>query len=367
MEKPLPQEANSYVSLVKSQIREMQAYSLKPYSYSIKLNQNESPYDLPRALKEEIVSAFCSTSWNRYPSFGSDALVQKLAGHLHMPQSGILVGNGSNDMLQLVMSSVLVPGDRVLVVAPTFLIYSQIAHTLGAEVVEIGLADDWTFPIEALKQAVAAPGLKLSILCSPNSPTGSELAAPGLKEIVQASPGLVLLDEAYHEFTDGDSLALLRNAPNLLIARTLSKAMGLAGLRVGYVMADESLVHELSKAKLPYNLNSFSELVAVTLLDNFDLVRNRVEMIKAERDRLRASLTQFPTVRVFPTTANFLMIEVDSSSAVFKALRDLGVLVRDISSYHPRLANKLRVSVGTPEENNAFVDALKRAVSNYPK
>ncbi|MFQ5651384.1 MAG: histidinol-phosphate transaminase [bacterium] len=355
---------NTALENIKSSIRLMQAYHLKERHCPIKLNQNESPYDVPDWLKAEILAEVKKRSWNRYPAFGNRFLVEKLAAYSGSAPGAILVGNGSNELLQLLITAVISKGKRVLLVTPTFAIYQQLARVAEAEIVEVELEKDWSFPVQRIVSACQGSHFDLCILCSPNSPTGSVLDEQPLAEILQATSGLVLLDEAYHEFSTSQALDLLPSHPNLIITRTFSKAVGLAGLRIGYLLADPNLVVELNKAQLPYNLNLFSELVARKLLDNREVIAERIRQIKSEKERILARLAEVTGVTVFPSSGNFYLLKTRHPAALlFEKLVAQGVLTRDVSGYHRRLQDTLRVSVGTPEENDGFFEALKMSLA----
>jgi histidinol-phosphate aminotransferase len=350
---------NDYLDHIKPSIRAMHAYQLKQREYRIKLNQNENPYDVPQWLKTEILTEFCELQWNRYPSFNNDNLKSRLSEHLNVPAQDIMVGNGSNELLQIVISVVLAVDSSLLIVPPTFTVYQQLARVAGATIIEVELQEDWSFPVDQIVAQMQVQKPALTLLCTPNSPTGSLLSEESLQAIASAAPGFVVVDEAYHEFSESRYIELLSDHPNLIITRTFSKALGIAGLRVGYLVARQEIVRELNKGKLPYNLNLFSEFAASKVLEHYDVVEKNVELILAERDRVYTALQAMENISVTPSAANFLMFKsaLDSTTLLEKVLRT-GVLIRDISGYHPRLANQLRVSVGSPVENDALLAAL---------
>lgn len=350
---------NEYVRVINPSVRAIQAYHLKDRSCQIKLNQNESPFDLPEWLKEEIWAEFKTRPWNRYPSYTNSGMSQELAQFFNITVDRLLIGNGSNELLQIVFATVLEPGKRVLLVTPTFLIYPQLARINGAEILEIEFAQDWSFPVEEIVGTLQGKMIELCVLCAPNSPTGVGLAESDLQRILQSSKGLVLVDEAYFEFSNANYLQLQSQHKNLIVTRTLSKAMGLAGLRMGYLIADRDLIRELNKAKLPYNVNVFSEFVVTRLLKHPEVFDSNIERILQERDRLARALNDFEQITVYSSKTNFIMIETPyEADVVFEKLLKQGILIRDISKYHPRLARKLRITVGTPEENNLLLAAL---------
>jgi len=348
-----------FADVINPSVRAIASYHLKERHCAAKLNQNESPYDLPDSLKDEIFAEFGSIPWNRYPSFTNSRLIDKLSHYLGVEPSRILVGNGSNELLQNVMSVVLTAGKNLLLVTPTFKIYEQLSAIAEAEIIRCEFEDDWSFPTEEVLEIVSSKPIHLCIFCSPNSPTGSDLPKEALTEVLKTTQGLVLVDEAYHEFSRTTFAELQQSYENLIITRTFSKALGLAGLRIGYLMAHPDLINEFNKAKLPYNLNVFSEFVAAKLLEQKSLIAQNIKKILDEKTRVQSELLKLQALQVYPSKVNFFMISVESEAEVFEELCSQGVLVRDISSYHPRLRNHLRVSVGSFSENNMLIDAFK--------
>ncbi len=349
---------DSLLDGIKAQVLKVPAYTLRAYHAETKLNQNENPYDFPADLKEEILRRFRERAWSRYPDFVPDKLRERLAAFAGWSRDGILVGNGSNELLQASLMVLL--GDRVpaAIPSPTFTVYSLISTILGARIVNIPLSDDMSYDVEAMISRSEEAGAQVLLVCSPNNPTGTVLEEEGLKRILDGYSGYVLLDEAYYEFCGQSGLKFLKTCPRLIITRTFSKAMGMAGLRVGYLMAHPELAAQIAKAKLPYSVNQFSLTAAQVALDNLDRFRTAIDAILKERERLRDGLRKVPGVKVFPTGANFFLIELPCSPrAVFEHLYQNGVLVRDVSSY-PMLSRCLRVSVGTPAENDRFLAAL---------
>lgn len=354
---------NRILETIKPELRALDAYTLKERQFEVKLNQNESPFDLPANMKQELWQEFQERAWNRYPSFGNQPLLQSLADKLGLEPDSLLVGNGSNELLQCLVSATLCTGKRALAVTPTFAIYDQLVRVAGAELLQVRLTDDWIFPEAEIIETIVRENVDLCILCVPNSPTGSALDGESLAEILDAAPGLVLVDEAYCEFSQNDNLSLLGSHPNLILTRTFSKALGLAGLRIGYMISSPELITEINKAKLPYNLNIFSELVAMKLLEAPDLVAQNVERILAERQRVMETVNAIDGAAALPSDTNFFMLETHLlAGELFERLLSRGVLVRDISKYDARLANKVRVTIGKPAENERFLAALRESL-----
>ncbi len=354
---------NSPLYGVKSQVLKVPAYTLHTYEAEVKLNQNENPYDFPDDLKEETFRRFRNRSWSRYPDFVPDALRLRVAEFAGWQKDGILIGNGSNELLQSALTVLIKSRTRVAIPAPTFTVYRLIARVLGARIVDIPLNPDLTYHVDDLIAKSKESGAGVLIINSPNNPTGSVLRNDGLKRILEQFSGHVLLDEAYYEFWGRTAMELLKDFPRLIITRTFSKAMGMAGLRVGYLMAHPDLAAQISKSKLPYNVNQFSLTAAEVALENAGRFRPAIEAVLRERDRLGKELSQVPGLKVYPSEANFFTVEVPvSPRLVFEDLYSQGILIRDVSSY-PMLSKCLRISVGTPDENNRLLSALHAALS----
>jgi len=348
------------LSCIRPSVREIKPYAMAEVEYQTKLNQNENPFDLPDSLKNEILSRFAQLAWNRYPSFTTDTLRAKIAEKEGVAPEMVLVGNGSNELLQLVCAILLGPGQSLLLVQPTFQLYAQLGRILGAEIVNLDFNPDFSFPMEKILVANRQQTFPLQIFCSPNNPTGSVLSLDEITAILKMARGIVAIDEAYFDFHGVSALSLL-DYPNLVITRTFSKAFGLAGLRLGYLIAPAPLATEIYKAKLPYNLNLFSELTALTLLDYPDLVQTRIQQSLQQRDELIQARREIPAVTVYPTHANFFLLQTPLAPAMlFGQLLADGILVRNVTKNHPLLADKLRVSVGSPAENARLVQSLRR-------
>jgi histidinol-phosphate aminotransferase len=350
---------NSPLDGVKPQVLKVPAYTLDAYEAGIKLNQNENPYDFPEDLKEEVFRRFKAREWSRYPDFVPDAMRQCLADFAGWRKDGVLVGNGSNELLQSTLMVLADKGTKVVIPSPTFTVYALIASILGAEVIRVPLNPDMTYDVDALISKSEDAGAGVLIVNTPNNPTGSVIRNGDLRRILEEFSGHVLLDEAYFEFWGESGLALLDRYPRLIITRTFSKAMGMAGLRVGYLLGHEELVSQISKAKLPYNINQFSLTAAAVAIENKDRFRTPIEAVLRERDRLGRELGEIPGIRIYPSKANFFLIEVPfKPKAVFEDLYRQGILIRDVSSY-PMLSKCLRISVGNHEENGLLLSALR--------
>ena len=347
---------------IKKQVLDVPAYTLRAYRAGIKLNQNESPYDFPPDLKEEVLRRYGARAWSRYPDFVPDEMRERLGRLAGWKREGVLVGNGSNELLQATLMVLVHDRTAVGVPTPTFTVYGLVARILGGKVAAIPLDDDLKFPVDAILAKLDESGARLLIVCTPNNPTGTVLERSALERILETFHGFVLLDEAYYEFCGQTGVELLERYPRLIITRTFSKAMGMAGLRVGYLLANPEIATQIAKAKLPYSVNQFSLAAAEVALENLDRFRPAIDAILRERDRLGAGLAAIPGVHVYPSGGNFFLFRLPlPPRSVFDGLYERGILVRDVSGY-PMLSQCLRVSVGTPEENGRFLEALGEIV-----
>lgn len=331
-------------------------YTLNPIDCKIKLNQNESPFDVPNFVKKKILNNLKKKSWNIYPDFIPDDLYKKLANYLKVEKENILIGNGSNEMIFTILVATLEKGKKLIISEPTFTVYKLIGTNLNAEVVSILQNDDFSNNIEKISDAASNNG-SVTIIANPNSPTGSFSNKKDLIKIVESSNGIVVIDEAYIQFGGESLLDLVDRYDNLIILRTFSKAFGLAALRIGAMVANQTLIKELSKVKLPYNINIFTQETLSILLDKKDIIDHTVKEIIKYREFLFRELEKINSIKVFPSAANFFLIRVDDSKLLFNKLVKYGILVRDFSSY-PMLKNCLRISVGNMRENRYLIKVL---------
>ena len=358
-----PDAMNDPLRHIKPAVRAVAAYTLATREAPVKINQNENPYDLPEALKKRVLEQALSRSWSRYPPFDPKDLQEKLAVFSGWRADGILTGNGSNELIEALLLVTVGAGTRVVIPEPTFTLYALLTKILGGEAVRVRLSSDLVYDVEAILEARRAASAAVTVVCSPNNPTGSGLSRDEVRRLCREGDGLVVIDEAYHEFAETSVVPLLAEHPNLLVLRTFSKAMGMAGLRVGYLLASPALVREIDKARLPYNVNFFSQMAAMAALDAYGQLQERVVRLARLREGLQDALGRMPGVKAYPSQANFILIELLEADpkAVFESLYRRGVLVRDVTSY-PMLSRCLRVTVGSEEENESFLRALGTAL-----
>ena len=344
---------------IKPAVRALRAYSLSPHRASIKINQNENPWDAPSEIKEEVLRRFAARQWSRYPDFIPVSLHEQLAKYAGWKADGVIAGNGSNELIQALLMVAVGPGKRVLISEPTFALYRQVATVLGGEVQSVMLTPQLTYDTEALLRAVEEKQPDVTIICSPNNPTGCVIEDADLRRLLELTRGLIAIDEAYHEFAGQSVVPLLSEYENLVVLRTFSKAMAFAALRVGYLLGSPELVTEIRKAVLPYNLNAFSQLAAETALEQYPtLLGPTVDAIIAERERLYREISKVSGLAPVESKGNFMVVRTDTDpKRIFKELLERDILVRDVSGY-PMLAEYFRFNVGTPEENDRLLRAL---------
>lgn len=347
---------------VRRRIRELSAYHVEPRPCEVVLDANESPYPLPGPLRPKIEAAL-KVELNRYPDPEAKALKQVIAAKEGVREDEILLGNGSDELIQALIASACDPGDRILVSTPTFSMYSLIARYLNADAIDVPLLDDWSLDISAVIHNIKLGAPKIIFIASPNNPTGAVVERKALEAVIDAAPGLVVVDEAYIDYAKAPAGFPFRERKNVVILRTLSK-VGLAGIRLGYMMTDAALVEQVNKVRLPYNINSMIQAIARIAVENWREFLPALDAIVKERGRVFEELSRMGGVHPFPSEANFILMRIEGMSAgeVFERLLSDGVRVRWFKG-DPRLGDCLRVAIGTPEENGRFLSALKKALS----
>ena len=352
---------------IKSCVRGIRPYSLRLELAPIKLNQNENPWDMPLEIKQETFKRLQDRAWSRYPAFVPTSLINRLAEFSGWTPEGTLVGNGSNELIQALLMVTVCEGKRVLISEPTFALYRQIATLLGGEVVSVPLTPEFTYDVGALKAATETVKPDVTIICSPNNPTGCALSGPDLVSLLSATNGLVAVDEAYFEFGGETAAPLLKQHGNLVVLRTFSKALAMAALRIGYLLTAPSLAMEISKALLPYHVNFFSQTAAEVAIEMYESqLKPVVSQILAERDRLYVELSRIPGLKPISSHANFMIVRsATEPRRVFEELLQRGILIRDVAGY-PMLQDYFRVSVGTTEENTLLIESLREILDASP-
>ena len=325
----------------------------------IKLNQNESPFDVPLWLKEEIIGEFIKEPWNRYPDILPYRGMQAYADFLGISPDSVMMSNGSNEMLYTIFLACLGPGRKVLIPDPSFSLYEKIALLLQSRIVSVPMHSTLDFDVDAILRAAHDEAVDVIVISTPNNPTSKSLTFDEVRLIVESSDAIVLVDEAYIEFSSQRSiLELIDELPNLVVLRTMSKALALAGIRIGFAVANPVLMAELAKPKIPFASSRLAEITLTKVLANYSLVTDAVSYILHERDKLFNELLCIDGVEAFLSDTNFLIIRVSDSGAVFNSLRSAGILVRNVSGYH-LMENCLRFNIGLVEENRQIIEKLR--------
>lgn len=346
-------------TLVRREILDLHAYHVPDSAGYIKLDAMENPYPVPASLRDEIAGLVAQAAINRYPDPSAASLKAKIRAATGLPEGmEVMLGNGSDELIQLLAMAVNKPGAALLGVEPSFVMYRMIATFTGMRYVGVPLAADFSLDLPATLAAIEREKPALVFIAYPNNPTGNLFSADAVERIIEAAPGLVVVDEAYYAFASDSFIPLLGRYPNLLVMRTYSK-LGMAGLRLGFLAGPAAWLEQLEKLRLPYNVGVLSQLVAEKLLDHHEVLLQQAERIRLERADLRRRLEAVPGVQVYPSEANFLLFRVANATAVFDGLKQRGVLIKNLSGGHPMLRDCLRVTVGTAEEDAKFMAALQ--------
>jgi len=351
--------ADFVAAVVRPEIRGLSAYAVAHPQGMVKLDAMENPFPLPEALRAKIAAAVAAVPVNRYPDGGAGAVKAALRTSLRLPESlDLILGNGSDELIQIITTMVANPGATMLAPAPSFVMYRRNALYAGMRFVGVPLGTGFALDIGAMLAAIERERPALIFLAYPNNPTGNLFPAAEVEKILVAAPGLVVVDEAYYAFADASFLPRLAEFPNLVVLRTVSK-IGMAGLRLGYAVAAPEWTGELNKVRQPYNLNALTQAVALILLAEGALLAEQAALLKAERSRLDSALAALAGVVTFRTQTNFVLARFPDAPRWFASLRDAGILVKNLHGEHPLLEHCLRITVGTPAENDALIAALK--------
>ncbi|TLU84714.1 MAG: histidinol-phosphate transaminase [Chlorobium sp.] len=325
----------------------------------IKLNQNESPFDLPVWLKEEILGEFQREPWNRYPEILPYKGMKAYADFLGVSLDSVMMSNGSNEMLYTIFLACLGPGKQVLIPDPSFSLYEKIALLLQSQIISVPMHPGLDFDTEAILRTANDEKVDFIVLSTPNNPTSKSLTIDEIRLIAGSVDAIVLVDEAYIEFSrQRSALELIDELPNVIVLRTMSKALALAGIRIGFAISNPLLMAEISKPKIPFASGRLAEITLMHVLANYSLVNDMVSYILSQRDKIYGELLSIDNIEVFASDTNFLIIRVKDAVSVFRSLHKEGILVRNVSGYH-LMENCLRFNIGLVEENQRLIDKLR--------
>ncbi len=351
--------------LVRAEIRALGAYHVPAAGNLIKLDAMENPWPWPDNLRDAWLEALRAVELNRYPDPSAAALQAVMRPAMAVPDSaGVLLGNGSDELIQMIVQTVASPGQSVLAPEPTFVMYRQIAAVAGLGFVSIPLREDFSLDAEAMLAAVRQQQPAVTFLAYPNNPSGNLFDAGVIKAMLAAAEGLVVVDEAYAPFTDASFMQQLPNHDNLLVLRTVSK-LGLAGLRLGLLAGAPEWLEQIDKTRLPYNIGSLNQLTGSFAMQHKSVFDEQAGKIREARAVLLAGLQAMPLLTVFPSEANFILFRVPPAraNAIYEGLQQAGILIKNLHGSADALRDCLRVTVGLPEENQAFLAALAHLLS----
>jgi histidinol-phosphate aminotransferase len=348
--------------LVREEVLALAAYHVGEAAGMVKLDAMENPYALPQELRREIAELAAGAAINRYPNPQAPELKARLRQTMAIPEAfDILLGNGSDELIHIMVQALARPGAVVLAPEPTFVMYRVYALVNRMRYVGVPLAPDFTLDCARFLAAIEEHQPALTFIAYPNNPSGNLFPEADVLRILHAAPGVVVLDEAYHAFAQKSFMQRLAQHPNLIVMRTLSKS-GMAGLRLGYAAGSPAWMREFDKVRPPYNVNVLTQLVAERLLAHAGVLAEQAAAIRGERGRLEAELARMGGVTAFQSDANFLLLRVPDAGKVFAGMKERGVLVKLLHGGHPLLAQCLRITVGTAEENTQCLAALRASL-----
>jgi histidinol-phosphate aminotransferase len=340
-------------------LEHLASYTIEDGDWAIKLDANESAFNLPPTVKKELAAQLAGLAFNRYPEITQVGLREKIGATLGFATENIAVGNGSSQLLQAACYIFGGGARRIVFPTPSFSMYSIYCKLADAQPVPVKLNEDFILQPEAILQAASEEQAKLIILCNPNNPTGGVMSPEQVEQVIHQAHCPVIVDEAYHEFYGESVLPLVGKYPNLMVMRTFSKAYGLASARVGYGVGAPEVVVALAKVLLPFNLNMLSLAAAETIMANLPQFNAQIAEIIRLRQRLATELAELPEIRVFPSQANFILFRTAKATELVASLYNRKICVRDFSKA-PGMENCIRVTVGTAEENAAFLAVVQQ-------
>lgn len=350
---------------VRSDIREIGAYHVPDASGYIKLDAMENPFTWPEPMVNEWLELLRRVSVNRYPDPQMHSLKQRLKEAMDVPEGmDILLGNGSDEIIQMLAFAVRESGRAILAPAPSFVMYEMIAKFAGMEFIPVPLKNDFTLDMTLMLSTIENTQPALIFLAYPNNPTGNLFKREEIEQILKSAEGIVVVDEAYHAFAGSSFMDELGRYDNLLVMRTVSK-MGLAGLRLGLLAGPHEWLAEFDKVRLPYNINVLTQASAEFALRHRDVLDQQTEALVVNRGELFQHLKNLDGIEPFPSDANFILFRTPAGKAdlIFEGLKDRKVLIKNLNKSGGLLKDCLRVTVGTGEENEAFLDALKHTLA----
>lgn len=354
---------------VRDDVRSMQAYHVPPSEGLLKLDAMENPYEWDEDIRDAWLQTLKTISLNRYPDPAARELVQRLREVMNIPDElDVMLGNGSDELIQIIQMALTVDGRSILAPVPSFVMYEHIARTLRLKFIGVDLNSDFSLKTDRMIETIKRENPACVFIAYPNNPTGNCFSSDAIDEIINATNGLVVIDEAYHAFCGDSYLNRISEFENIVVMRTLSK-IGLAGLRLGFMVGVPAWLKEFEKIRLPYNINCLTQASVTFALEYYSLFEIQAQKIRSERTRLYDALEKFDNIEVFPSQANFILLRTNPDKAVkiHEALKNKKILIKNLHNpeINPKdnfLADCLRVTVGSPEQNDLFLTALQKVI-----
>ncbi len=347
--------------LIKDSVRQIVPYSPNKKGYKIRLDANESPYNILAEIQDEIKDIIGQMGLNRYPDTDCFQLREDLAKYVNLSEDNIICGNGSDEIIQLIIQGFIDKGDFVVTHIPTFSMYSFFTKIAGGNIIEIPSAQGFTVDMEGIIEAANQCKAKLIFLCNPNNPTGTTISKENILEVLEKTESMVVVDEAYYEFYGESMVDHVAVWERLIVLRTLSKAFGLADIRLGYGIAGNATIEVLNRVRPPYNLSTFSQVVGGLVLRNMDKVEQYIQSIKLERAYMLTKLQQVKNVSVFPSEGNFVLLKSDRTEEISNFCDENGIAIR-IFRNDSILRDCVRISIGTRHENDLMIETIRKVV-----
>lgn len=339
-------------------LKDMPSYDVVERDWNIKVNANESNLNMPPMVEERLMARLSSVAFNRYPNEQVETLAQQIAVNFNLSKENVLIANGSSEILEKLFFAFGGRGRKIVYPQPSFSMYKIYAKFSASTGVPVDLKEDYTFDAAAFVDAVKESRASLAVICSPNNPTGTKIPLADIEYVAKNIECAFVIDEAYVEFDGGTAVGLMKEYPHMMVARTFSKAYGLASARVGYLLADKKIIEMVSKACMPYHVNVLSAVTADIVYQMRDEYVPRIQMSIAERKRMSELLKQIDGMEVYPSVTNFILVKHPKAVAINEYLESIGIGVRSFGNA-PRLTNCLRISMGTREENDTWYKAIK--------
>jgi len=350
------------LSVLRDDVRAISAYPVPSAAGLIKLDAMENPFSLPPGLAQQLGDRLGRTALNRYPPSDPRAFKERLARAMGVPEGmSLMLGNGSDELIHLLIQACARPDAVVLSPSPSFVMYEMSARFNRCHFVGVPLKADFSLDAPALLTAIAEHRPAVVFISHPNNPTGNLFDRAVVERVLEAAPGVVVIDEAYLPFAQDTWMPELPRRPNMLVLRTMSK-LGLAGIRLGYLAGHPDWIEQFDKVRPPYNVNVLTLAAADLMLENLAVLDGQAATLRAERGRLAAALAESRGVLAFPSAANFILFRVVRPDHVFAGLKERGILIKNVSRMHPRIEGCLRVTVGTAAENQTFIKALRAVI-----